>query len=110
MPWGKVSGQNQFTLVDPGRTPTGVLELFLMGGLSPWETLYVAPEFGKPGPGFRCCTERHSPRTPEPQPSRPPLPGGEWLRARTLGLLMWAVRWGVTLAGRADGERRAGHS
>jgi hypothetical protein len=51
MPWGKVHPQNQFTLLDPGRTPAGVLELFLMGGLSPWETFYVVPEFGKPDTG-----------------------------------------------------------
>jgi hypothetical protein len=69
MAWGKVSGQNQFTLVDPGRTPTGALELFPLGGLSPWETLYVVPEFGKPGPGFGCCPERHSRRLPARRPS-----------------------------------------
>ncbi len=33
------------------RRPEAMLEVFLLGGLSPWETFYLVPEFGDPSRG-----------------------------------------------------------
>lgn len=38
-------------MLSPDARPTGTLELFLMGGLNPWDTLYVVPEHGDPSRG-----------------------------------------------------------
>ncbi len=46
--WGQVSDQRASSLLSGTRRPEGVLELFLMGGLNPWDTFYVVPEHGDP--------------------------------------------------------------
>ena len=46
--WG---GYPEFALsgmLPPERQAKNVLEVFLYGGLCPWETFYVVPEFGRP--------------------------------------------------------------
>ena len=35
----------------PIAPPEGIVELFLLGGLNPWDTFYVVPEFGEPARG-----------------------------------------------------------
>lgn len=49
-PWGTFpSGAAQSALLPPGVAAKNILEVFLYGGLCPWETFYCVPEFGKPG-------------------------------------------------------------
>ncbi|MEZ4266730.1 MAG: DUF1501 domain-containing protein [Myxococcota bacterium] len=48
-PWGEFpSGAAQSALLPPGVAAKNILEVFLYGGLCPWETFYCVPEFGKP--------------------------------------------------------------
>lgn len=47
--WGDFpSGPAQSALLPPGVAAKNVLEVFLYGGLCPWETFYCVPDFGKP--------------------------------------------------------------
>ena len=46
--WGTAPSSVSSLLVPPSRRPDGVLEIFLMGGLCPWDTFYVNPEYGHP--------------------------------------------------------------
>ena len=47
-PFGEAPPGSESALLPPGRRVTRVLEVFLYGGLSPWETLYLVPGYGKP--------------------------------------------------------------
>ncbi len=47
-PWGEVPAGAAGALLPDARRPSALVEVFLFGGLSPWETFYVVPEFGKP--------------------------------------------------------------
>ena len=46
--WGGTVPQQRFALLGPDATPDGILEVFLLGGLTPWETFYAAPSHGNP--------------------------------------------------------------
>ena len=47
-PWGDTTGEKSHLLLPEALRPDGVLEVFLMGGLCPWDTFYVVPEHGRP--------------------------------------------------------------
>lgn len=47
-PFGEFPAGASGTLLPPERRATRVLEVFLYGGLSCWETLYLVEEFGRP--------------------------------------------------------------
>ena len=49
--WGGTPEAALSTLVPEGRRPEGVLDLFLWGGFSPWESFYAVPENGHPDAG-----------------------------------------------------------
>ena len=49
--WGSTPDVALSTLVPEARRPDGVLDLFLWGGFSPWESFYVVPENGHPDNG-----------------------------------------------------------
>ena len=51
MPWGAAASGNAQALLPADRIPQGMLEIFLLGGMSPWETFYVVPEHGDPKKG-----------------------------------------------------------
>ncbi len=47
--WGvPVDNLSGRALLEPELRPEGILELFLFGGLSPWDTLYTVPAWGDP--------------------------------------------------------------
>lgn len=46
--WGAYPEYAQAALLPPEAQAKNVLEVFLYGGLCPWETFYVVPEFGRP--------------------------------------------------------------
>ncbi len=46
-PFGVPRPDQAHLLLSEAERPAGVLELFLLGGMSPWETFYVVPEYGK---------------------------------------------------------------
>ncbi|MFT5430558.1 MAG: hypothetical protein ACI9OJ_001233 [Myxococcota bacterium] len=46
IPWG--TPPESVANLLPQTTPDGVLEVFLMGGLNPWDTFYAVPEHGAP--------------------------------------------------------------
>ena len=49
LPWGAPLSANEgSTLLPVGERPLGVFEFYLFGGLNPWDTFYVVPEFGDP--------------------------------------------------------------
>ena len=50
-PWGAAPAGHEYALVPPERRPDGILEIFLMGGLSPWETFYTQPQYCDPNAG-----------------------------------------------------------
>ncbi len=50
-PWGGTIPAQQFSLLPTERRPDGILEVFLLGGMTPWETFYAAPEHGNPEAG-----------------------------------------------------------
>ncbi len=49
--WGDAKGATAPFMLTPSVVPKGVLEVFLMGGLNPWDTFYVVPEHGDPARG-----------------------------------------------------------
>lgn len=49
--WGTPPEAALGSLVAEGRRPEGVLDLFLWGGFSPWESFYAVPENGHPDNG-----------------------------------------------------------
>ena len=49
--WGHVTDNRAEALLPSSTRPDGVLEVFLMGGLNPWDTFYVVPEHGQPAAG-----------------------------------------------------------
>ena len=49
--WGIPAPHQAFTQLPAEVIPDGVLELFLVGGLNPWDTFYVVPEHGAPSKG-----------------------------------------------------------
>lgn len=46
--WGEYPANQKAALLPAGKRAKNVLEVFLYGGLSPWETFYVVPEYGHP--------------------------------------------------------------
>ncbi|MFT5434772.1 MAG: hypothetical protein ACI9OJ_005486 [Myxococcota bacterium] len=79
------------------KQPEGLLEIFLLGGLGPWESFYVVPEFGAPSAGVEAsqwwCFQNTG--TPTLQqwldtclPSQQPLlqPFGQDSRGKTVNL------------------------
>lgn len=46
--WGDYPEYALPSLLPPEKQAKNVLEIFLYGGLCPWETFYVVPEYGKP--------------------------------------------------------------
>ena len=46
--WGTAPESAQHLLVPEALRPEGVLEVFLMGGINPWDTFYVVEEHGHP--------------------------------------------------------------
>lgn len=49
--WGTPGPGEDIALLPAERRPDGVLELFLLGGMSPWDTFYAVPEHGNPQAG-----------------------------------------------------------
>ena len=49
--WGATPSGQEHALLPEERRPDGILEIFLMGGLSPWETFYTLPQYGDPSSG-----------------------------------------------------------
>jgi len=45
--WGVPTDDEQQWMIPEKNRAEGVLEIFLMGGLCPWDTFYVVPDFGK---------------------------------------------------------------
>ncbi|MCP4870251.1 MAG: hypothetical protein GY898_16215 [Proteobacteria bacterium] len=50
-PWASIKEGGEGLMPPVSRRPEGVLELFLFGGLCPWDSFYVVPEFGDPAAG-----------------------------------------------------------
>ncbi|MFT5430604.1 MAG: hypothetical protein ACI9OJ_001280 [Myxococcota bacterium] len=50
-PWGAPHPAHEFALLPESRRPEGVLEVFTLGGMTPWETFYAVPEHGDPARG-----------------------------------------------------------
>jgi len=51
-PWGEIPTQYRDQLLLPaGKQPEGMLEIFCLGGVSPWESFYTVPEYGDPSRG-----------------------------------------------------------
>lgn len=48
VPWGEAPPDKAHALLPADRRPDGVLDVFLMGGLSAWDTFYLVPEHGDP--------------------------------------------------------------
>ena len=46
--WGQYPNFAQAALLPPEKRAKNVLDVFLYGGLSPWESFYVVPEYGTP--------------------------------------------------------------
>lgn len=51
VPWGVPRPSEEGGMVPAEAIPEGVLEVFMMGGLNPWDTFYVVPEHGDPKKG-----------------------------------------------------------
>ena len=49
--WGDTPAGLEHSLLPEERRPDGILEVFLMGGLSPWESFYTVPGLCDPGLG-----------------------------------------------------------
>lgn len=49
--WGQALLEQQQFFLPKNKQPDGMLELFLVGGLSPWESFYTVPQYGRPPPG-----------------------------------------------------------
>ncbi len=47
-PWAQIPAPFEAVRLPAERQPFNLLELFLYGGLSPWESFYVVPEYGDP--------------------------------------------------------------
>ncbi|MBJ95538.1 MAG: hypothetical protein CMP23_13835 [Rickettsiales bacterium] len=50
-PWGVPPKGSEHTLLPSEARPEAMLEVFLLGGMSPWETFYTVPEFCDPSIG-----------------------------------------------------------
>lgn len=46
--WGIPKPEQAEGLLAAARRPEGILEVFLLGGMNPWDTFYVVPEHGRP--------------------------------------------------------------
>jgi hypothetical protein len=51
MLWGDHGSDAAHAMIPTKSRPEGILEVFLMGGLNPWDTFYVVPEHGDPKKG-----------------------------------------------------------
>jgi hypothetical protein len=49
--WGTPGSHQLEGMMSSERIPDGMLEVFALGGISPWETFYVVPEHGDPAKG-----------------------------------------------------------
>lgn len=49
--WGTPSATESAYLPPAASRPAGMLEVFLLGGLNPWDSFYAVPEHGVPGRG-----------------------------------------------------------
>ena len=49
--WAEPTADAAFTLLPEAARPQGMLELYMLGGVSPWETYYTVPEHGHPDGG-----------------------------------------------------------
>lgn len=49
--WGAPQGDQLAAMLSPDRVPERVLEVFVGGGMNPWDTFYVVPEHGDPKRG-----------------------------------------------------------
>lgn len=50
-PFGEAPSGVTDAMLPADRRPDGILELFFFGGLNPWDTFYVVPEYGLPQEG-----------------------------------------------------------
>ncbi|HIA01701.1 MAG TPA: hypothetical protein EYN66_07290, partial [Myxococcales bacterium] len=50
-PWGQAPANYAHALLPKERRPEGMLKIFLLGGMTPWETFYTVPEHGDPAKG-----------------------------------------------------------
>jgi len=50
-PWGIPPVGSEHSLLPAERRPEAMLEIFLLGGMSPWETFYTVPQFCDPSLG-----------------------------------------------------------
>jgi len=50
-PWGVPPAGSEHSLLPAEVRPEAMLEVFLLGGMSPWETFYTVPQFGDPSMG-----------------------------------------------------------
>ena len=46
--WGAIPAGFEAALLPEDKRPERVLEMFCLGGVSPWESFYTVPEYGKP--------------------------------------------------------------
>ena len=46
--WGRARTEHESLLLPAQYRMKGVLEFYFMGGLNPWDTFYVVPDYGKP--------------------------------------------------------------
>ncbi len=49
--WAEFPAEHRDLLLPEAARPAGVLELFMLGGVSPWESFYTIPEHGHPDGG-----------------------------------------------------------
>ena len=50
-PWGTPEAYEAFAMLDSARRPERMLEIFCLGGMSPWESFYAVPGRNQPGSG-----------------------------------------------------------
>ena len=49
--WGQPTPSQMAALLPEERRPEGVMEVFLLGGMSPWESFFTVPDYGSPARG-----------------------------------------------------------
>jgi hypothetical protein len=47
-PWGGTTAKNSALLLPESARPEGILEVYLMGGMNPFDTFYAVPDYGRP--------------------------------------------------------------
>ena len=57
--WAEAHGSAAKDLLPPGVRAESVLEVFMYGGMSPWESFYVADEYGRPDDPTHPNTQWH---------------------------------------------------